>query len=63
MRGGSRSRAGTFGYKADVSQIQERWPDAVSRPSRSGDESRAADATASALKAHGIEDARVVAAR
>ena len=56
-----RSARGTFGYKAEVSPI-ERRADAVSRrvgPARRGP----ADAAASALKAHGIEDARVVAAR
>jgi DedD protein len=56
-------RSGTFGYKADVSSY--RSGDKTLYRVRVGPaQSRAAaDAAASALKAHGIKDARVVAAR
>jgi cell division protein FtsN len=56
-------RAGTFGHKAEVSPIRSNGRTLYRvrvTPARSRAE---ADAAASALKAHGIADARVVSAR
>ena len=56
-------RAGTFGYKAEVSSY--RSGGRTLYRVRVGPQATraAADAAASALRAHGIDDARVVAAR
>jgi DedD protein len=56
-------RAGTFGYKADVSSVK-RGGQTLYRVRVGPQKTRAeADSAASALRAHGINDARVVAAR
>lgn len=56
-------RAGTFGYKAEVSSVRSSGR-TLYRVRVGPQKTRAeADAAASALRAHGINDARVVAAR
>jgi DedD protein len=56
-------RAGTFGYKAEVSSVKSGGR-TLYRVRVGPQKTRAeADAAASALRAHGINDARVVAAR
>jgi DedD protein len=56
-------RSGTFGYKAEVSSYQNAGRTLYRVRVGPAKSRAAADATASALKAHGIKDARVVAAR
>jgi DedD protein len=56
-------QSGTFGYKAEVSSYQSGGRTLYRVRVGPAKSRAAADATASALKAHGIKDARVVAAR